>query len=108
MIRRIRNIVVSVLKFLDQKRAMLSALSSRLIGRNVRSSKPFEYINRQIVSRGLKGLIVGVPKETSSGEHRVAIVPGNVTKLTKAGATVIVEQNAGTLSGFTDEQVTYS
>eukprot|EP01036_Dinobryon_divergens_P022104 gene22104-30339_t len=83
---------------------MLSALSSRLIGRNVRSSKPLEYFNRQIASRGLKGLIVGVPKETSSGEHRVAIVPGNVTKLTKAGATVIVENNAGALSGFTDEQ----
>ena len=86
---------------------MLSALSSRLIGRNVRSSKPLEYFNRQIASRGLKGLIVGVPKETSSGEHRVAIVPGNVTKLTKAGATVIVENNAGALSGFTDEQVRF-
>ena len=84
---------------------MLSALSSRLIGHNARINKPLKYLERQVGFRGLKGLIVGVPKETSSGEHRVAIVPGNVTKLTKAGATVIVEQNAGALSGFTDEQV---
>jgi len=57
-------------------------------------------------NRGLKGLIVGVPKEDhASGEHRVAIVPGNVIKLKKAGASVVVENDAGIMSGFSNEQV---
>lgn len=55
-------------------------------------------------SRTLNGLVVGVPKETLEGEHRVAIVPGNVVKLKKAGAKVNIERNAGALSGFSDEQ----
>jgi alanine dehydrogenase len=46
-----------------------------------------------------------VKEDSKIGEHRVAIVPGNVTKLTKAGATVLVEKDAGLMSGFTDEQV---
>ena len=37
------------------------------------------------INRGLKGLIVGVPKESLEGELRVALVPVNVVKLKKAG-----------------------
>jgi NAD(P) transhydrogenase len=56
------------------------------------------------VKRDLQGLVVGVPKESLEGEQRVAIVPGNVTKLKKAGATIKIETGAGLGSGFTDEQ----
>lgn len=55
------------------------------------------------VSRNLQGLAIGLPKETLDGEHRVALTPTYVTKLSKAGASVIVEPGAGDLSGFTDD-----
>ncbi|MEI6448072.1 MAG: Re/Si-specific NAD(P)(+) transhydrogenase subunit alpha [Actinomycetes bacterium] len=38
---------------------------------------------------------IGVPKETAEGEHRVALVPEVVGKLTKAGHDVVVEAGAG-------------
>jgi alanine dehydrogenase len=53
--------------------------------------------------RGLQGLVVGVPKETTPEEFRVAITPANVTKLKKAGALVQIETSAGVGSGFTDD-----
>ena len=59
---------------------------------------------QSIALRGLQGLVVGVPKEILDGEHRVAMVPINVVKLKKAGATVRIESGAGVLSGFTDLQ----
>ena len=54
--------------------------------------------------RSLQGLVVGVPKESLEGEQRVALVPSNVTKLLKAGATVHIERNAGVASGYADEK----
>ena len=56
-----------------------------------------------VQSRGLKGLVVGVPKESFEGERRVAIAPVHVSKLTKAGATVNIEAGAGAGSGYFDE-----
>ena len=38
---------------------------------------------------------IGVVKETAPGERLVALVPEVVTRLTKAGATVLVERGAG-------------
>jgi len=58
-------------------------------------------IHRQ-VQRNLQGLVIGLPKENLEGEHRVALIPSNVTKLTKAGAMIKMESNAGAMSGFTD------
>ena len=52
--------------------------------------------------RTLQGLTIGVPKEQLPGEARVALIPGNVTKLMKAGASVTVQAGAGEGSGFTD------
>jgi hypothetical protein len=52
--------------------------------------------------RNLKGLILGVPKESLEGEHRVAIAPDSVKKLVKAGVTVKIESNAGSGSLFDD------
>lgn len=45
---------------------------------------------------------IGVPKESAHGERMVALVPEVVARLTKAGATVLVEKNAGVLSFFSD------
>jgi H+-translocating NAD(P) transhydrogenase subunit alpha len=49
-------------------------------------------------------LTVGVPKETSAQERRVAIVPADVRSLKKAGFEVLVETNAGLHAGFLDAQ----
>jgi len=38
---------------------------------------------------------IGVPKETSAGEHRVALVPEVVTKLTGRGIDISVQRGAG-------------
>ncbi|HRQ78080.1 MAG TPA: NAD(P) transhydrogenase subunit alpha [Gemmatimonadaceae bacterium] len=47
-------------------------------------------------------MIVGIPKESSVGERRVALVPESVGRLVKAGVTVRVERGAGTAAGFPD------
>jgi proton-translocating NAD(P)+ transhydrogenase subunit alpha len=45
---------------------------------------------------------VGVPKETSPGERRVALVPELVPKLTGLGLEVSVQAGAGVAAGFPD------
>merc|ERR1711871_671022 len=47
-------------------------------------------------------LTVGVPKETLTGECRVAQTPSSVAALTKAGFNVVVESGAGEAANFTD------
>ena len=47
---------------------------------------------------------IGVPRETTSGERRVALVPDSVGRLVKAGITVIVEPDAGRQAGLPDAQ----
>lgn len=48
------------------------------------------------------GLRIGVPKETIANEHRVAVSPEGVEKLTKMGYSVSVEANAGSEAEFPD------
>jgi alanine dehydrogenase len=50
------------------------------------------------------GMIIGVPREVKDHESRVGITPAGVKALTDAGHRVLVEQNAGTLSSFPDEE----
>ena len=45
---------------------------------------------------------IGVPKETAPRERRVALAPDSVARLVKSGATVVVEQGAGSAASFTD------
>jgi NAD(P) transhydrogenase subunit alpha len=45
---------------------------------------------------------VGVLRERARGEHRVALVPEGVARLTKAGHRVAVEIEAGMAAGFPD------
>ena len=40
-------------------------------------------------------LTIGVPRETATGERRVALIPEAVARLTGAGASVLVEAGAG-------------
>ena len=47
-------------------------------------------------------MIVGVPKETFPGERRVALVPGVLPTLGKAGIRILLESGAGILAGYPD------
>jgi NAD(P) transhydrogenase subunit alpha len=47
-------------------------------------------------------MIVGVPRETFPGERRVALVPGAIPNLVKAGLQVVVEAGAGVEAGYPD------
>ena len=48
-------------------------------------------------------LLIGVPRETASGEKRVATVPDVVEKLIKLGFSVAVESGAGDAANFADD-----
>jgi H+-translocating NAD(P) transhydrogenase subunit alpha len=45
---------------------------------------------------------VGVPRETASGERRVALVPEAVTRLAAGGFEIVVEPGAGVAAAFPD------
>jgi H+-translocating NAD(P) transhydrogenase subunit alpha len=47
-------------------------------------------------------VIIGVPRESFPGERRVAMVPGVVPSLTKAGFQVAIEAGAGVGAGYPD------
>jgi alanine dehydrogenase len=49
-------------------------------------------------------VIVGIPKEIKTREYRVALTPSGARELTASGHTVMVETQAGSGSGFPDEQ----
>jgi H+-translocating NAD(P) transhydrogenase subunit alpha len=51
----------------------------------------------------MKGMIVGVPKETYPGETLVALIPSHVPLITKIGIHVSIESGAGEAAGFDDE-----
>ncbi|MCP8971320.1 alanine dehydrogenase [Ectobacillus ponti] len=48
-------------------------------------------------------MIIGVPKEIKNNENRVALTPAGVMSFVKAGHTVLIEQDAGLGSGFSNE-----
>ena len=49
-------------------------------------------------------MIVGVPKEIKDHEYRVALTPPGAARLVAEGHRVLVQAQAGTASGFSDEQ----
>lgn len=51
-------------------------------------------------------MIIAVPAETFPGERRVALVPGSIAALAKAGHEVRVQAGAGVSAGFTDAMFT--
>ncbi len=48
-------------------------------------------------------MIIGIPKEIKNNENRVSMIPFGVEELTLLGHDVLVENNAGIGSGFTNE-----
>lgn len=46
---------------------------------------------------------IGVVRETAEGERRVALTPGQIAPLTKAGHEILIESGAGRDAGFTDD-----
>jgi alanine dehydrogenase len=48
-------------------------------------------------------MIIGIPKEIKEHEYRVGMTPSGVGELVKEGHRVIIEESAGTGSGFPDE-----
>jgi len=49
---------------------------------------------------------VGIPRETTQGERRVALVPESVGKLAAAGFELVVEAGAGAAASFPDDAYT--
>lgn len=49
-------------------------------------------------------MIVGVPKEIKNHEYRVGMTPSSVRELSSRGHQVLVQKNAGTEIGLSDEQ----
>ena len=47
-------------------------------------------------------MIIGVPRELTPDEYRVAVTPAGVRELVSAGNTVVVESQAGAGSGYRD------
>ena len=48
-------------------------------------------------------MIIGIPKEIKANESRVSILPFGVEELVKSGHKVLIENNAGIGSGFSNE-----
>jgi alanine dehydrogenase len=48
-------------------------------------------------------LVVGVPRETKTDEHRVAITPDGVLEMTHRDVPVVIEAGAGSDSGISDD-----
>src|SRR4051812_11107912 len=49
-------------------------------------------------------MLVGVVKETFPGEKRVALVPAEISRLTRKTWEVVIEAGAGEAAGFPDAQ----
>jgi alanine dehydrogenase len=49
-------------------------------------------------------MVIGVPREIKEEEYRVGVIPAGVRELKKDGHTVLVEEGAGTGSGFSDNE----
>lgn len=49
-------------------------------------------------------MIIGIPKETKDGEHRVSITPAGVEDLTESGHQVLIQEGAGIGSGIPDRE----
>ena len=48
-------------------------------------------------------LVIGVPRETVSGERRVALIPDTVTRLVGQGLRVVIERDAGQAALYPDQ-----
>jgi len=49
-------------------------------------------------------MVIGIPKEIKSEEHRVGIIPAGVEQLENAGHEIVLQKDAGKESGYSDER----
>ncbi len=77
---------------------MISSFS--IIAQNIRETQ--EMLMPVDKKRG--HLFIGIPKETTLQENRVALVPTSVRTLTARGHRILVEAGAGEKSNFTDHE----
>ena len=49
-------------------------------------------------------MVIGVPREIKTQEHRVGLLPSDVFQLVKRGHQVVVERGAGLGAGYADEE----
>ena len=56
------------------------------------------------VEQKKSGLYIGIPKETTLQENRVALTPSSIHTLTGRGHRIVVETGAGEQSNFTDHE----
>jgi alanine dehydrogenase len=56
------------------------------------------------VKKPNKGLFIGVPKEITLQEHRIALTPSSVNLLVNNGNEVVIESGAGKLARFSDTE----
>lgn len=47
-------------------------------------------------------MLIGIPKKIKNNENRVALTPAGIQSLVDKGHEVLIETNAGLVSGFTD------
>ena len=47
-------------------------------------------------------MIIGIPKEIKPGEGRISLTPANVEDIINLGHQILVERNAGKVSGYSD------
>jgi len=47
-------------------------------------------------------MIIGIPREVHRHEHRVALTPSSVARLTRLGHGVVVENDAGRCAHFSN------
>jgi NAD(P) transhydrogenase len=86
---------------------MLSTTTTSILFRTTTKSKSstIKITNQFFFTKNnkyLHSLKIGIPKETTPHEHRVAITPTTATQLIKRGAIVSVTKDAGLYAGFND------
>ncbi len=71
---------------------------------NISEGKHFPKEEMLEISRKRSNLIIGIPKEISFQENRIALVPEAVGMLVKNGHRVLIENNAGNAAHFSDNE----
>lgn len=82
---------------------VLTSRTTRGLQTSARFFQQAEKAEEKIAGIPYKNLSIGVPKEIFLNEKRVALAPATVAALTKKGFTINIEENAGVLAKFTND-----
>ncbi len=70
---------------------------------NIKRSLETKESMQPTIQRG-KSLFIGIPKEVSMRENRIALTPDAVSVLVKNGHKIVIEKGAGDTAGFSTEE----